>query len=68
MVRSILFFDTKGACGIWGLRWFDVSFRELFFHSFMHEFGLWGTEEIYFTLKGVGGVRFQINGMIVFSP
>ena len=67
-VGSILLLDTEGTGSVWGFGRFDVSFGKLFFRPFVHELSLGGAEGIYFTLKGVGSVRFEIDGMIVFSP
>ena len=57
-IGSILFFDTEGARGVWGFRWFNVSFRKLFFCPFVHELGFRGTEGVNLALEGVGGVGF----------
>ena len=67
-IGPVLLLDAEGARGIWGFRWFDVSFRQLFFCPFMHEFGFWGAERIDFTLEGVGSVGFEVDGMVIISP
>ena len=59
--------DAEGACGIWGFRWFDVSFCQLFFHPFVHKFSFWGTKRVDFTLEGVRSVGFEIDSMVVVS-
>ena len=68
MVRPVLFFDTEGTGGVWGSEWFDITLRKLFFGLFVHKFGFWGTEWVDFALKGIGGIWFEINSMVVFSP
>ena len=68
VIGPILLFDAKGACGIWGLRWFNISLCELFFCPLVHEFGFRGTERIYFALKGIGSVGFKVDGMVVLPP
>ena len=67
-VRPILLFDTEGTGSVWRFGWFNISFGELFFRPFMHKLGLRGAEGIYFTLKGVGGVQFEVDGVVVLPP
>ena len=67
-VRPILLFDAKGTGGIWGFRWVNIPFCKLFFSSFMHKLGFWGTEWIDFTLKSVRGVWFEVNNVVILSP
>ena len=68
VVRPILFFDAEGTGSVWGFGWFNISLGKLFFCPLVHKLGFWGAEGIYFTLKGVGGVRFEVDSVVILPP